>query len=462
MDLAAQYATFARELTFARLPSEIVEDTKKLILDQLGVMLVGSSAAGVDSLMAAARAQGGAKEARVLVHGDRLPAKEAALINGTMARAQDYDAVHEDAIVHITAGSLPQCLAAAERKGGATGRDLITAMALAMEFMIRLGLSFETNFLKTGRVTTLHQAAFGGALGAAKLMGLDERQIVSALGLAYGQVSGNLQVTVEGTVLVRVLQGIAAQASMQSAILAEAGLVGPERVFEGEWGYFRAYHENKIRSGVLTDRLGAHWEIPGISIKYYPCCFLAHFGIEATRNLVKAHKIAPNDIAAVDVRTTQGTYNVVGSPIEAKRRPRTTQEALFSLPYTVAAAATSGVLTLNEMTPEAIADPGVRALAERVNVRVDAELEKAHGLGIGPTIVDIGLRNGARISERVDRVKGHPLQPMNFDDCVEKFLSCVPFAARPIPGNRIEQAIEAVRHLETLDDATRIVDLLTV
>ena len=118
MDLAARYAAFGADLAFEQLPRAVVADTKKLILDQLGVMLVGSSAAGVDSLLASTRRWGGAKEASVLVHGDRLPAHHAALINGTMARAQDFDSVHEGAIVHLTAGSLPQCLAAAERTGG--------------------------------------------------------------------------------------------------------------------------------------------------------------------------------------------------------------------------------------------------------------------------------------------------------------------------------------------------------
>jgi 2-methylcitrate dehydratase PrpD len=461
MDLAARYAAFGADLAFEKLPTEVIEDTKKLILDQLGVMLVGSSAAGVDSLLATTRRWGGAKEASVLVHGDKLPAHHAAMINGTMARAQDFDSVHEGAIVHLTAGSLPQCLAAAERKGCVTGHDFITAMALAMEFMVRLGVSFETSFLKTGRVTTLHQATFGGALGAAKIMGLDQRQTVSALGLAYGQVAGNLQVTVEGTVLVRVLQGFAAQTAVQSAIMAEDGLVGPERVFQGEWGYFKSYHDNKYRADVLTEGLGKEWKLLETSIKYYPCCFLAHFAIGAMTDLVKAKKVKPSDIEAITARVTQGTFNVVCSPQEAKRAPVTTQQALFSLPYTVAAAAHTGRLTLAEMTPEAISDPGVLATAQKVTSVVDAELEAKYGRIIGPSILDVTLRDGSKLSQRVDRVKGHPAMPMSYDDVAEKFRSCVPFAARKLDGKKLERVIEEVRHLEKVKDVADIVRLLT-
>lgn len=460
MDLAARYAAFAEELSFERLPAAVVADTKKLILDQLGVMLVGSSAAGVDSLLASTRRWGGAKEASVLVHGDRLPAHHAAMINGTMARAQDFDSVHEGAIVHLTAGSLPQCLAAAERRGKVAGHELITAMAAAMEFMVRLGVSFETSFLKTGRVTTLHQATFGGALGASKLLRLDQRKTVSALGLAYGQVAGNLQVTVEGTVLVRVLQGFAAQTAVQSAIMAEDGLVGPERVFQGEWGYFKAYHDNKYKSDVLTDGLGEEWKLLETSIKYYPCCFLAHFAIEAMRNLVAEKKLQPADIEAITARVTQGTYNVVCAPADAKRAPRTTQEALFSLPYTVAAAAHTGRLTLAEMTPEAIKDPRVRATAQKVTCVVDAELEAKYGRIIGPSILDVTLRDGSRLTKRVDRVKGHPAMPMSYEDVADKFRSCIPFAARPLDEKKLERVIEEVRHLERLEDVGALVQLM--
>lgn len=461
MDIAALYADFGQRLSYEQLPGEIVETTKKLILDQLGVMLVGSAAAGVDSLLAANRAWGGAGEARVLVHGDRMPAHHAALINGTMARAHDYDCFHESAMVHVTAGTLPQCLAIAERRGGVSGKEFITAMALGMEFMLRLGHSFEANFLHTGRVTTLHLATFGGALAAAKLMRLSPRQTVSALGLACAQVSGNLQVTVEGTVLVRVLQGFAAQTATLSAVLAEQGLVGPERVFQGEFGYFKAYHDNKVAPERLTRDLGEVWEVPGISIKFYPCCFLAHFAIDAMRQLVQAENVAPEAIDALHVRVTQGTYNVVCAPLEAKRRPQTTQEALFSLPYTVANAAVHGQVQLQHMTPEAIADPQVVALAEKVTVAVDPELERTHGRVIGPSIVEVALKDGRRPSLRVDAVKGHPTNPMSFDDCAEKFWACAPFASRPLDRSRLEQAIESVRRLERVEDVSEVIGLLS-
>jgi len=461
VDIAAIYAEFGQRLDYRKLPANVVDATKKLILDQLGVMLVGSAASGVDTLLNTTRAWAGAGEASVLVHGDRMPAHHAALVNGTMARAHDFDSFHESAMVHVTAGTLPQCLAIAQRRGGVSGEEFLTAMALGMEFMLRLGHSFEANFLHTGRVTTLHLATFGGALAAAKLLRLDPRATVSALGLACAQVAGNLQVTVEGTVLVRVLQGFAAQTATTSAILAEGGLVGPERVFQGEFGYFKAYHDNKVAPERLTQGLGEAWEIPGISIKYYPCCFLAHFAIDAMRHLVTQEKIVPEAIETIHARVTQGTYNVVCAPLEAKQRPQTTQEALFSLPYTVANAAVHRHVQIEHMTADALTDPQVRALSEIVTVAVDPELERTHGRVIGPSIVEVGLKDGRRVAKRVDAVKGHPSNPMSFDECAEKFWACAQFAARPLDISKLEQLVERVRRLEREDDVSDLVRLLT-
>jgi 2-methylcitrate dehydratase PrpD len=459
-DAARDFADFALALEYEAIPAAVVACTKKLILDQLGVMLVGASAAGVPELAASVRQTGGAPESSVLGYGFKAPAAQAAMVNGAMARAQDYDALHERGIVHITAGSLPQCLALSEYRGGVSGREFITAMTAGMEFMIRLGLSFKTSFLKTGRVTTLHQATFGGALIGAKLLGLDQRQTVSALGLAYGQVAGNLQVTVEGTMLVRVLQGFAAQTAVQSALLAQQGLTGPERVLQGEWGYFKAYHDNQYDAAALTRDLGVRYELPDVSIKFYPCCFLSHFAIDATLQLVREEGLHADDVDAIHVRVTQGTYNVVCSPLDAKRRPATMEAALFSLPYCVAAALVHGEFGLPQTTLPSIQDAKTQALAQRITTTVDVELERLHGVGVGPSIVEVRLNDGRMLTRRVDYCKGHPKNPMQFDDCAEKFRRCAAFAEQPLPAHAVEAVIDAVANFEKLDDVERIVSLL--
>jgi 2-methylcitrate dehydratase PrpD len=454
MDLGAVIAEFAHDLSFEKLPTEAIEITKKLVLDELGVMVVGSASRSVGQLLAPLQAWGGKPEARVLGHGIRLPAHHAAFINGTMGRAFDFDALHEASIVHASAGSVPACLAIAERRGAVTGAQFLTAMAAGMEFMIRLGLSFEESFLHTGRVTSVHHTTFGAALAGAKLLGLSPREIVSALGLAFTQIGGNLQNVVEGTALAQVQQGIAAQTGVLSAILAQSGLVGPERVFQGEFGYFAAYHDNKYANATLTRALGQEFEICDISVKYFPSCFCTHYANDAIIKLRDAEKFKADDIDAINVRVTQGIHNLVCRPIEAKRQPTTTQEALFSLPYTVANVAVHGRLGLEHLTDTAIKDSTVCGLARKVTTIVDQELEERRGNALGSSIVEVRLKNGRQVAQHCDVVKGHPSNPMSFDDCRDKFWDCVRFSGTPFDRDRLEKLVDTVRRLETVDDVS--------
>lgn len=451
MDLAALFANFAHDLSFEKLPADVVEITKKLVLDELGVMMVGSASPSVEHLLAPLRAWGGTPEATVLGHGTRLPAHHAALLNGTMGRAYDFDALHEASIVHASAGSVPACLAIAERHGAVSGAQLVTAMAAGMELMIRLGLSFEDSFLHTGRVTSVHHTTFGAALAGAKLLNLSPREIVSALGLAFTQIGGNLQNVIEGTALAQVQQGIGAQTAVLSAIMAQAGLVGPERVFQGEYGYFAAYHDGRYKGAGLTNGLGREFEVRDISVKHYPSCFCTHYANDAMIRLRAAERFEADDIDAITVRVTQGIYNLVCRPPEAKQRPTTIQEALFSLPYTVAVAAVHGRVGLEHLTSAALEDAQVLRLARRVTTVVDQALEHRRGNALGSSTVAVRLKNGRQVAQHCDMVKGHPSNPMSFDDCQDKFWDCVRSSGRPFDRDRLERLVETVRRLETVE-----------
>ncbi|MBI2224663.1 MAG: MmgE/PrpD family protein [Betaproteobacteria bacterium] len=456
MDTAATFANFAHDLSYEKLPGDVVEITKKLILDELGVMVVGSSSAGIDRLLALATDWGGKPEAGVLVDGVRMPAQHAALINATMGRAYDFDALHEGSIVHASAGSLPQCLALAERRGSVSGKELIAAMSLGMEFMIRLGLSFQESFLHTGRVTSVHHTTFGGALAGAKLLNLGPRAIVSALGLAYTQIGGNLQNVIEGTAVAQLQQGFAAQTSVLSAVLAEAGVQGPERVFQGEYGYYKTYHDDRYWAENLTRSLGDEFEVCNISVKYFPTCFLTHYANDAMIQMIAAEEFTASDIDGINVRVTKGVSKLVCTPLEAKRTPNTTQEALFSLPYTVAVAAVHSSVALEHLTVEAINDDRVRALAQKVTVVVDEELERKRGHALGSSIVEVTLKNGAQRSQFSEIVKGHPSKPMSFADCEEKFWKCVRFSNKPLDDRKLERLVDRVRKLETVEDVSEL------
>ncbi len=261
---------------------------------------------------------------------------------------------------------------------------------------------------------------------------------------------------IEGTAVAQLQQGFAAQTSVLSAVLAEAGVQGPERVFQGEYGYYKTYHDDKYWAENLTRSLGDEFEVCDISVKYFPTCFLTHYANDAMIQMVAARKFTAGDIDAINVRVTKGVSKLVCTPIEAKRTPTNTQEALFSLPYTVAVAAVHGSVALEHLTAEAINDARVRALAQKVTVVVDEELERKRGHALGSSIVEVTLKNGAQFSQFSDIVKGHPSKPMSFADCEEKFWKCVRFSGKPLDKNRLERLVERVRKLEAVEDVSEL------
>lgn len=460
MDITSELVDYATGFEFDNLPAEVVECAKKLVLDTLGVTIAGSSAFGVRTLVDIIKDWGGKPESSILIYGDKVPTPHAVLVNATMARAHDFDAVHEKAIIHIAAPIVPACLAVAERVGRINGKDFISAVVLGMEIMARLALSLETSWLVTGFQTTNHMGTFGTAVAAGKLLRLDRREMTHALGIAYGQVAGTLQATVEGSMMVRIQQGFAAQTGILSAILAERGIDGPRQVFQGKFGYFPVFYQNRYDPAVLNRNLGKQFETTNVSIKSFPCCFLTHFAISAMLHLAKEDRIDPQEVDQIQVRVNQGAYNVVCHPVESKRNPSSNREALFSLPYTVAAALVRGRVSLEDFTPEAIQDKEVRSIASKITSIVDEAIEEQYGRVIGPAVVELILKNGRKTSCRIDLVKGHPKNPMTMEECEEKFKTCLPFSVKPLSEKKVSALINAVRELETLTDISEIVDCL--
>jgi 2-methylcitrate dehydratase PrpD len=176
--------------------------------------------------------------------------------------------------------------------------------------------------------------------------------------------------------------------------------------------------------------------------------------------MAKEEGIDPQEVDQIRVGLNQGSYNVVCDPLEKKRNPASFKEALFSLPYGVASALVRGHVSLEDFTPEAIQDKGVRSMANRVIPFVDKEIEKQHGRTLGPAVVEITIKNGKTSSRRVAFVKGHPNNPMTMEECEEKFRRCVPYSAKGLKPEKVSGLLESLRSLERLNDVSTIADFL--
>jgi len=461
LDAAEKIAEHIAGTTYTDLPDAAVTAAKKVVTDLFGVIIAGSSSPESRQVLGLVRGWGGRGESRVLVHGDRVPAPDAGFVNGVMGRARDFDDVHEAAVLHPSVSVVPAALAAAELRGGVTGREFMAAVVLGVDLTCRLGMAPTRGPNVSGMSTTWQCGAFGSAAAAGRVLGLDADETLNAMGIAYSQASGNQQSIIEGATVVRVQQGLTTKAGITSALLAMSGVTGPREVLEGKFGYYPVYHRGEYERGALLDGLGERYEIVNTSIKPYPCCKWTHQAIEAALAIVNEEGVKPEAVEAVEVRLNRQAYNLVCEPMQFKRRPRSVVDAQFSVPFTVAATIVRGGVSLDTFTEKSIRDLEILEMAQRVEATVDPGIEARYGRGIAPEIVEVRTTGGETHVRLVEHVRGSPGAPMSLDEVKEKFRGCVAYSAKPVPMENLEELLGAATDLEKLGDVSSLIEPLT-
>ncbi len=438
---------------FGDLPPEVVERTRMAVLDTLGAAVSGISGEGVAPLAAMYADWGGKAEATALPLGAMLPMPAAAMLNGLAGRAWDLDDVHEQNTCHVNVNVVPAALALAEGRGPVGGRDFLTAVAVGAEMVCRTSAASRISFSETGSSMSYQCGFYGAALASARLLGLSKDAARHALGIAHARIAGNQQGYVAGAMTVRLMQGVAVEGGLLSALMAERGVTGSTEILEGKFGYFPVYHRGKYDRNALIDGLGRTWLLMEVSIKPpYPCCKYTHGPIEATVEAMKDLGIGADGIEKITVRVTnREVHDLVCLSRERKWDPQSLTDAQFSLPFTVAYAAANGGVGVETFQPSGLANVGARALLPKVEAILDMS---AQGEGRGtfpmPGIVTIRAKSGRSVDKTVTYVKGHPKNPMTFDDVAAKFRICAGLGRPDWTG--ADEVIEAVRRIERMQD----------
>ena len=458
MDAINQFVDNFAHTRYEDIPEAAREAAKKEVLDSLATALGGSGRPGVSGLVDIVREWGGKPQSTVLVYGLKCPAPDAALVNGTMTHALDYDDGHPVAQVHIGCVAVSTCFAVAERGGGISGRELIAALALGADFLSRLGLASRPNssLVKSGWHPTPLYGYLGAAAMAGRIMRLDTDQMLNSLGIAYHQCGGNSQAVVDGALTKRLGPGLAARGGITSALMAEKGLTGAHNILEGEFGVFNQFHAGDYSPQILTGDLGRRFEGANVGDKPYPNCGFSHAFIDAVFKLKAKYHIQPDQVREIKAYGGDPAYSLC-IPIEAKRRPRNPVDSQFSLPWAIAVALVKGSVDLGDFTEEAIKREDYLFISQKVTGYLDPNLSRH---GVGPGKVTILLKDGNSHTEEVEHCLGSVARPMTFEDCAAKFKKCAAFSIKPLPGKKIEEVIELIGYLETLEDATRIIQML--
>jgi 2-methylcitrate dehydratase PrpD len=384
-----------------------------------------------------------------------------------MVRALEIDDVHELGLTHATATMVPVAFAVAARRPEITGLQLLTALALGIDAGSRLSMVPITalggdRYAPRSMSRTYQTGVLAGSLVAARVAGADRDVTLDAFGNGYSQCFGNLQGLAEGTLMVRVGQGVAAQLAIQAFDFAAAGIGGGREPLEGTYGWFQAFWGGRCSTDPLFDGLGERFEVDAVSIKPYACCKYAHTGIAAALEVRERPEFSLDAVRRVSVDVySQDCWDLLCEPVEHKSDPAALVGAngwtlaQFSFPFTIACALARGGLTTGDLTPEARADPRVVDLLDKIDmVMVDttrglAELPE-------PGHVAVELHDGTVLESTVRRAVGHPDRPMSVDDQVAKFRWC----AAALGDARVEAITEAVLHLPELARASELALLL--
>lgn len=460
MDAAEHFTRHLTKCKYEQISRDAIEGARRDILDTLGVSVAASGMLGSKEIAELVAEWGGKKESTVLVYGDRVPGPNAALVNGAMGRALDWDDTHDpSAGCHPGPAIVSGSFAIAELIGNISGKDFITAVTLGIDIGCRIMWSGSAAFtpptmLEPGFVS--HWASIAVAASAAKLMSLDDEQTLSSLGIAYCQAAGNLQSGKEGVETKGIQVGFASHAGVLAGLLARKGIKGVRNSLEGEYGLFNLYHRGRYVPSILTSELGERFESAKLSIKPYPCGRYIHPCIDATLNLVRGNDIEPEEIEEIVVSVDKKTWSGTCEPVEPKLQPQNAVIAQVSLYWAIATAVVKREVRLRHFLETGLADPAIRRMALKVKPRLDESLASG---GVSPAVVEIRAKRGI-FSQRVDFPLGSLENPLSWDGLVDKFRDCSTYAARPLSKENVDEVIKLVKNLELVEDVSQIIGLL--
>jgi 2-methylcitrate dehydratase PrpD len=420
MTAAESIAEFALGLDFESIPAAVVERTQLHLLDVLGCALAaGADGAGTQAEEWALENERDLGPAELWHAWRSVSPAAAALANGMLAHALDFDDTHPLAMIHVSTVTAPAAVAIAQARG-AGGRELITAMVAGAETTIRLGLAAPGEFHARGLHPTSVCGVFGATVAVARLLGLDRPQTVAALGIAGSTSSGLFEFLADGSSTKPFHAGWAAHAAVMAAGLAALGATGPATVLEGRFGMFRAVL-GLARDQELTEQLsdlGERWETLEMAIKPYPACHLTHAAMDGARSLLD-DGLCSEEIVAVRAAVPEAAVGIVLEPAGRKRRPTTPYEAKFSLPFCVSRMLVDGRVDAASFSSDTLSDGPVLDLMDRFSYQVVA----TGGRGPFFTILSVELRDGGVWTVDVPHPSGASGAPLSRDRVVAKFCA---------------------------------------
>ncbi|MBB6253083.1 MmgE/PrpD family protein [Nitrospirillum iridis] len=424
----------ALALSWEQLPASTRTAAATFLHDSVVVGVAGRKAPFANEVLSATLAWGqaggqeGGRGGHVLGRPDlRLPAPSAAFLNAFQIHSQEFDCVHEPAVVHPMATILSAVLAETDRSGPYDGENLLTALVAGVDVAAGLGVA-ATSPVKFFRPATA--GIFGCVAALARLKGMSRRAALDAMGLALACASGTMQAHVEGKATLPLQIAGAARSAIQAIDLAVAGLPGPDGSIDGPFGYLTLF-EDKHDIRRLIDGLAGPHRIEQVSWKPFPTGRAAHGAIVATQQLMHQHGMHALNLEKLVYRAPPLIARLVGRPIIPDMTPA---YARLCFPYLGAVVLTRGTIDLADFTPERLRDPTIAQLAARISVESDGNPDPA---AFVPARAAALLADGQVLSKDVTVQFGAPEWPLTRDEHMEKARRCLAFAGMESTHQRL-------------------------
>ena len=335
--ITTKLANFVANFNAQNMQPELVEKVKQLLLDILGVGILGSAVAessapfmnAIETLTA-----GFPGSTTVFGTGKKFPAPYAAMLNATLAHTLDFDDTHIGGVIHPGAAVVATALAEAEGKSHIKFDEVLQAIALGYEIVVRIGVGLGPGGYERGFHNTGTAGIFGAIAALCKLRNLNADTIENAFGVALTYSSGTMQWLENGSWNKRLNPGNAAFNSFNCVAFAEAGVLGAAMAIEGKFGFLTAY-TNTPSPEKITQHLGEKWNFLDTALKPYPACRLTHTHIELAAKMAESKK--GQTVKGIRIGMDKKTVPIVGEALPNKIHPKNIVDAQFSAYFQTAA-----------------------------------------------------------------------------------------------------------------------------
>jgi len=437
---------FIAQMTFDSLPADIVDHCKQSILDTMAVTIGGSGMEAIPELVDLVKKKGGKPESFIPFYGGKVPASEAGLAIGPMARAMDFGDVHDEAS-HASEYIFAVLLAVCGLRKKVSGEDFIVSFAVGKEILIRIGKAFRALSGAAPVGVGDGHFIFGSMAAVGKLLDLNLEELKHAMAMVRAMTQPlNAEMYRSGTLMTRLHHGFVSQDAINACLLAQKGIKAYHKnILLSPTGYFgiaqwQTYPEE------LTAGLGEKWEMVNAAMKPYSSCKCTHASIQAVMEIMAEHHLTSADMAEIIFDESTINWLTVCVPKEEKWNPHTVPECQFSLPYIVATAIMGYDILPNAYTQEARKRKDVRRFMNKISAR-----EKV-SLPIYTAEATVIAHSGAKYSKECFHIKGHPKNPFSMDELLNKFHQCVPYSAYRLSDKTVSELEQNLLNLEKLND----------